>query len=64
MQRSQKEETVSRWISLRYSSVVGLGEGAQSFSSGGGAHKEEGSEPPDLEQIPISHRIGQELLGG
>jgi hypothetical protein len=38
-------------------SVVGLGRVARRLASGRGARKEEGSEPSDREQVPVSHWI-------
>jgi hypothetical protein len=56
----QKEETDSRRISLRNPVSRWIGRRCSEFSLWR-AHKEEGSEPSDLEQIPVSRQIGQEL---
>jgi hypothetical protein len=56
----QKGEIVSRRISLRYTSAIRSGEGVQSLASGMSAQKNR-SGPSDLEQVPVSRRIGQEL---
>jgi hypothetical protein len=59
----QKEEIGPLDLTQKSRQPVGSGEDDQSLASGG-EHKEKGSEPSDLEQIPVSHRIGQELHEG